>query len=176
MGIDLGFSVDVGASYHVPYYNDRQYLVLGPQASGYLASYNWMSAMLYVMKATVYAEIVGAKFTPRLKFMFDDVSYNDFCLQMGADAAATEANIYIELDVYDCNFGVVGSTLWILSLFDIGPGTTYGTAQDCQWKNYKFDTPVVHIGPDTLGIPYFSYSLDTEEECLSSLISMPSNQ
>ena len=92
-----------------------------------------------------------------MKLMYDTIRYTDFCFNAGLHASAVEAKVDLQFDIKDCNLGGVGIILWILGLTKVLTPGIYGEAYECEWKNYRFNTPIVRLALDTFGIDFKPY-------------------
>ena len=95
VGVDLGLNMDLGMSYTVPYYTDRQYLVLGTDLSFMAGGRNWLTFMLYFMRITFNLEINGFKVVPSVRLLYDIIEYNSFCFSSDWLAKALAASLRV---------------------------------------------------------------------------------
>ena len=93
---------------------DNQYLQLVPEFKLALESFNWIEIDLYFIKLRTEIEVVGLRLSPYFKFSYDIITYSDICLATGFEAGIIELNIFPEIDIYQCNYGLVGFIYWIL--------------------------------------------------------------
>ncbi len=75
VGFDFGHSMDLGANYKVPYYSERQYIVLGTDVSFHVGSYSWLTVILPFLKASVNLELNGVKLVPSWRTFYDITTY-----------------------------------------------------------------------------------------------------
>ena len=64
IGIDFSLNYDIGFNYKVPYYSDRQYLVLGTDLNLHMASMNYLVLKLGIVKLTLNFELLAMKLVP----------------------------------------------------------------------------------------------------------------
>ena len=92
-------SADLGLTYHLPYYNDRQYLAVQPTGEIFLGSRSWVSLLLFFVKGIITLEINGVKITPSAEIMYDIIRYNDICLTLAVATSAIEVNVFTQINV-----------------------------------------------------------------------------
>ena len=56
--------------------------------------------------------------------LFDTVLYNDFCFTMQYLLNAVSFDIFYEIDILDCNVGLIGTVVYILQLFTVIPANS----------------------------------------------------
>jgi hypothetical protein len=112
-GFDFGHSFDLGANYKVPYYSDRQYLVLGTDMSVHAASYSWIKLISPYARASLNMEINGVKLVPRLRGLFDTSNYADVCFAFDIFTSGLELVITSNVDILDCNLGLLGTLYYL---------------------------------------------------------------
>ena len=63
-GVDFGHTFDLGFKYSLPYYADRQYVVLGANISIGAESFSWLTLITPLGQAGLKLELNGLKMVP----------------------------------------------------------------------------------------------------------------
>lgn len=135
---------------------------------------NWVSMMLYVVKAHFFLEVVGGKGELWIDFLYDIVRYIDICANAGLNMNLLELNLYTQIDILDCELGFAGLVIYIIEQFDhsFSSPSFWGFAfgdhpYHCEWREYKLEIPFAHFGFDTFGINYLSYHSESGIGCIN---------
>ncbi len=169
VSLDTSATADVNLGYHLPYSTFRQYLKLSPTLDLSIASLNHFAfSLLDFVSLRLELNVIGVKAQPWGAVMVDAIKYSDLCGDAGVKINAAEIELKLRrLDVKDCNLGALGAIIQLFSLFNLGPGTKYGTVLSCEWKNYRFEEPLLRFGLDRLGLETnLEYRLD-KPSCLN---------
>ena len=151
VGFDFGHSFDVGINYKVPYYSDRQYLVLGTDLSLHAASFSWLKVITPYVRASLNMDITGVKLATRLRGLLDTSNFGDVCFAMDIFTAGLEMILTTNLEILDCNLGLMGTVYYLGFVIQQGYDPRFGQAMDCEFRSYWFDrSPLVRLALDGL--------------------------
>jgi hypothetical protein len=151
VGVDFGHSFDIGANYKVPYYTERQYLILGTDVSVHAGSFSWLTFFTPIMKLTLNMELIGAKIQPQLRGLFDITTYTDLCASWTIFTKGLELLLTLQLEVLDCKVGFAGTLYQVLGAYLLRLPHQFGHALDCDFRAFYFDKrPLVRLGLDTI--------------------------
>lgn len=73
IGFDFGLVGDYSLGYELPFYQSSQYTVWEQKANTLLGGKSYITLGLYAFRITVFAEVIGAKFTSIMREKYDVV-------------------------------------------------------------------------------------------------------
>ena len=163
LGFDFGHSFDIGANYKVPYYSDRQYLVLGTDMSVHAASFSWLKIITPYIRGSLNMDITGVKLAPRLRGLLDTSNFSDICYAFDIFTSGLELVVTSNIDILDCNFGLLGTLYYLGFVIQQGYDSRFGQAADCDFRSYWFEkTPLIRIGLDGV-VDWWKYTVVPEQ-------------
>jgi hypothetical protein len=109
VGFDFGHSFDVGMKFAFPYYSEREYLVLGTDASAHVAGFTWLQLITPYIRGSFNLEMNGVKLQPQLRGLLDTSNYSDLCMSLDLLTSGLELVLTSNLDIKDCNYGLLGT-------------------------------------------------------------------
>jgi hypothetical protein len=80
IGFDLGLTADYGFGYELPYYAENMYHVWAQNFNALIGGKSHFTISLFFFRVTVFADVIGAKFSPSLRAKFDVINYNEVCV------------------------------------------------------------------------------------------------
>ena len=151
IGFEFGLAGDISVGYELPLYSQNQYTIWEQRANALLGGKSYLTISLFLVKFTVFFEVIGAKITPALRSKFDTIGYGEYCYESDWTASALKLDITGKVDVNECSAGLLAFFL-------------PGDVRDCQWKNYYIDYPLYTLDP----LEYAWTGSILEEQCLGN--------
>ena len=131
-GIELGLNIDIGAGYELPLYNQDQFLIWRVLLNGYFGGRTYVTINLYWIKFHGFFDLWGAKVMFFDNYMrYDIVNYKDFCDTAGWLAEVARFMIFLQIDVNECLFGLIGAFT--------------DDVEDCDWSTYYINHPLLNV-------------------------------
>jgi hypothetical protein len=164
IGFDFGHSLDLGANYKIPYYSERQYMILGTDLSLHVGMFTWLEILLPYLKTSVNLEVTGVKLVPSLRLLYDISTYTDMCTTLELYTRGLELLVTTSLSFMDCSVGAAGYFYELVMVYVYGWPARFGEGRECVWREYWFEKkPLVRVGVDA--IKWWSKKI-IDEQCL----------
>ena len=120
----------MGTSYELPLIDESPWLVQAGAVDVFVGSLNTVSLLSPWIKITFFADAYGVNFTfLNAAFKFNTVDWS-YCSFMDWFFEIAKVEIYAEVDVNECAFGIA-------SYFD-----KQGSALQCAWQEYHIEDPL----------------------------------
>ena len=133
-GYAVYLNQDLGFSWQFPLYNQDTYLVWRQRLHMYLGGRNYIQLGTGFAMLTLYLDVWGARLTMLDNYMrYDVVNYGDFC--QAADWYLQFATIqsFMQIDVNQCIYGLIG---W---------QSSSSSTSDCSWATYYINYPLTNM-------------------------------
>ena len=89
-GFDFSHALDIGMTYKLPYYSERQYLVFGTDVSLHAASFSHVKFLSPFGNVWFKLELNGMKVMPRGRAYYDITSFSDLCYSADVQTRGVE--------------------------------------------------------------------------------------
>ncbi len=163
VGFNFSHSLDFGANYKIPYYTEREYLVLGTDVSFHVGMFQWIQIILPFLSAGVNIELNGVKIVPSFRLLYDITTYNDVCSSFEVYTKGLEMVVTGSVEIPDCSMGVFGSIYELLLYSVYKWPRKFGQAFDCETRSYWFEkTPIFRIGLDNIVKEWWQQTIKPE--------------
>jgi len=129
-GLEVGLNFDIGVNWELPLYNQDQYLVSRIRASAFVGGRQYVTFQLWYFKIHIFFDVWGVRCTFFDNYMrVDIVNYGDFCAAAKWFLDITRFQLYTQIDINECLFGLVGQFT--------------NDTQDCDWSTYYINHPLL---------------------------------
>lgn len=92
----------------MPYYTENQYNVWENKFNTNVGGKSYFTLSLFFFRVTVFAEVIGAKFSPSARVKFDVINYNEFCFVSDWNLETLKIDVTAQVDVNECSYGLLG--------------------------------------------------------------------
>ena len=149
-GLDFGHSFDLGMNYKLPYYSEREYLVVGADASVHAEAFTYVKFLTPLINTKFKLELNGMKLVPQARLLYDITNYSDLCYSLFVYTRGLEVVLTSELEVLDCEAGLLATGYSLLFNWALNSTVELGTpGLDCEFKQFHFEqTPLWRVGFD----------------------------
>ena len=109
-GLDFAVNFDIGVNWEAPLYNDNENLVFRVRPAAFVGGRQWVMFQIWYWKFWVFFDVMPVKMTFFDWYMMVNiVEYKDFCTAAMWELDITRFQLFLEVDVNECNWGLIGA-------------------------------------------------------------------